>query len=139
MSNWGGKRPGAGRPKGSKGKRTERVEELLERIGCDPIEGMALIASNDAEALGLADGETIPITLRAKMYSELAPYVAPKRRATELTIDQGNHQHVIMQLSPNLMRKLYKDRGEEMPVELQQQIEELEGVDVLIGGEDVDQ
>ena len=126
--NHGGRRPGAGRPKGSKSKRTVRVEEILERANCDPIEGMAQIASNDVEALGLADGETIPITLRAKMYAELAPYVAPKRRATELTIDQGEDQHVIMQLPPDLMKKLYDARGEEMPAELQQQIEELDNV-----------
>ncbi len=117
MSNWGGKRPGAGRPKGSKGKRTERVEELLERIGCDPIEGMARVAMNDVEALGLVDGETIPVTLRAKMYEALAPYIAPKRRSTELTIDQGENQHVVLQLPPDLIRKLCKDRGED-PEEL---------------------
>ena len=96
MSNWGGKRPGAGRPKGAKNKRTERVEELLERIGCDPIEGLARVAMNDIEWLDLPEGETISITLRAKMFEALAPYVAPKRRATELTIDQGEDQHVIM-------------------------------------------
>ena len=126
--NWGGKRPGAGRPKGSKGKRTERVEELLERVGCDPIEGMARVAMNDAEWLALPEGETISITLRAKMFEALAPYVAPKRRATELTIDQGEEQHVIMQLPPDLMKKLYDARGEDMPTELNQQLEELDNV-----------
>ena len=110
--NWGGKRPGAGRPKGSENKATVGVRELLERIGCDPIEGMARVAMNDTEALGLADGETIPITLRAKMYSELAPYVAPKRRATELTIDRGEGQEVIMQLPPDLAQVLAERRGE---------------------------
>jgi hypothetical protein len=101
---------------------------VLERTGCDPIEGMARVAMNDTEALGLADGETIPITLRAKMFDALAPYVAPKRRATELTIDQGEDQHVIMQLPPELIKKIYDARGEEMPTELNQQLEELDNV-----------
>ena len=126
--NWGGKRPRAGRPKGSENKATVEVREALERTGCDPIEGMARVAMNDAEALGLPEGETIPITLRARMFEALAQYVAPKRRSTELTIDQGENQHVVMQLSPDLMKKLYAARGEDMPTELKQQIEELDNV-----------
>ena len=43
-------------------------------------------------------------------------------------VDQGEDQHVVMQLSPDLMKKLYKDRGEDMPIELKQQIEELDNV-----------
>jgi hypothetical protein len=89
---------------------------------------MARVAMNDAEALGFPEGETIPVTLRAKMYEALAPYVAPKRRATELTIDQGEDQHVIMQLPPDLMKKLYADRGEDMSAELEQQLEELDRI-----------
>ncbi len=111
--NWGGKRPGAGRPKGSENKATVEVRESLERIGCDPIEGMARVAMNDTEALGLAEGETIPVTLRARMFEALAQYVAPKRRATELTIDQGENQVVNLHLPPSLIAKLKKARGED--------------------------
>lgn len=71
MSNWGGKRSGAGRPKGSENKATVQVKEVLEQTGCDPVQGMAWVAMNDIEALGLE--EAVPITLRAKMYAELAP------------------------------------------------------------------
>jgi hypothetical protein len=51
------------------------VAERLEAIGCDPIEGMARIAM---------DIKT-PIDIRAKLYSELAQYIAPKRKAIELS------------------------------------------------------
>jgi len=66
-----------GRIKGTPNKRTLEVMLRLENIGCDPIEGMARLAmdpSNSPE-------------LRGKMYSELAQYLYPKRRATELNID----------------------------------------------------
>jgi hypothetical protein len=64
-----------GRIKGTPNKGTLAVAERLEAIGCDPIEGMARIAM---------DPET-PIDLRAKLYSELAQYVAPKRKPIEHT------------------------------------------------------
>jgi hypothetical protein len=54
-----------GRPKGSRNRRTLDIEYRLERIGCDPIEGIAVIALDD----------TNPIELRARMYRELAQYV----------------------------------------------------------------
>lgn len=73
MSRAGGARPGAGRPKGSKSKATLDVEEKLRKLGCDPIEGMALIAGNPENG----------VDLRARMYAELAQYVAPKRKAVE--------------------------------------------------------
>lgn len=69
----GGARPGAGRPVGSKGRRTKDVEDRLAALRCDPITGMARIAMNKKN----------PLDLRARMYAELAQYVAPKRRATE--------------------------------------------------------
>jgi hypothetical protein len=62
-----------GRVKGTPHKATLAVAERLETIGCDPIEGMARIAM---------DIQT-PIDLRAKLYSELAQYIAPKRKAIE--------------------------------------------------------
>ena len=83
--SWGGKRLGAGRPRGSRGKRTEVVEELLERLNCNPIEGMARIANNDKAALGIT--EDIPIALRARMYEALAPYLQPKLKSTEISVE----------------------------------------------------
>ena len=69
-----------GRAKGTPNKRTLEVMLRLENIGCDPLEGMARLAM---------DASNSP-ELRGKMYSELAQYLYPKRRATELNIDDQN-------------------------------------------------
>lgn len=51
----------------------------LEALGYDPIERMAMIGD---------DPET-PIEIRARMASELAQYVAPKRKAVEHSGEGG--------------------------------------------------
>lgn len=68
-----------GRQKGTPNKRTVEVQERLEALGCDPIEGMARIAMD----------ETAAIELRGRMYAELAQYVAPKRKAIEVEATGG--------------------------------------------------
>lgn len=72
----GGKRPGAGRPKGSPNKATLEIEQRLADLECDPIKGMATIAAN-AEA---------SLELRGRMFAELAQYLYPKRKAVETTV-----------------------------------------------------
>ncbi len=62
-----------GRPKGSRNKQNLAVTDRLEALGCNPIEGMARIAMD----------ESADLSLRGQMYKELAPYVAPKRKAVE--------------------------------------------------------
>jgi hypothetical protein len=54
---------------------TQEIVEKLRALGCDPIERMAQIAM---------DPENSP-ELRLKAYAELAHYVAPKRKALEMT------------------------------------------------------
>jgi hypothetical protein len=66
-----------GRRRGTPNKATLEVAEKLRAIGCDPIEGMARIAM---------DPESSP-ELRLKAYTEIAHYVAPKRKAPEMTGD----------------------------------------------------
>ena len=68
-----------GRTAGTPNKRTLNVIERLQELGCDPIEGMAKIA------LDLQN----PVELRARMFSDLAQYVAPKRRAMEHSPSDG--------------------------------------------------
>jgi hypothetical protein len=70
---------GQGRPKGALNKRTVEVIEKLAALDCDPIAGMALIAMDEKN----------PVELRGRMYSELAQYVAPKRKAMEHSADDG--------------------------------------------------
>src|SRR3954451_24156929 len=73
------KPPNSGRRKGTPNRRTTDVAARLEALGCDPIEGMARIAIDPAN----------DIELRARMYTELAHYGAPKRKAVEMTGDNG--------------------------------------------------
>jgi hypothetical protein len=70
---------GQGRPKGALNKRTLDVIEKLAVERCDPIAGMARIAMNEKN----------PVELRARMFAELAQYVAPKRKAMEHSGDVG--------------------------------------------------
>jgi hypothetical protein len=55
-------------------KKTIAVAEKPDALGCDPIAGY------DASQ---------PIQLRATMYRELAQYIAPKRKAMEVTGEDG--------------------------------------------------
>lgn len=71
----------AGRKKGTPNKKTQDVTDKLEAMGCDPIEGMAKIAEKAFED---ADYQ-----LAGNMYKELAQYVAPKRKAIEVTGEGG--------------------------------------------------
>src|SRR5687768_1600394 len=68
-----------GRTAGTPNKRTLDVIERLDQLGCDPIEGMAKIALDPLN----------PVELRARMFSDLAQYVAPKRRAVEHAATDG--------------------------------------------------
>jgi hypothetical protein len=79
---------GQGRPKGTLNKRTVEVIEKLTALHCDPIEGMARIAMNENNA----------IELRAKMFVELAQYVAPKRKAVEHSSDTGTIETLLLRL-----------------------------------------
>lgn len=71
-----------GRVKGVKNKATKEVIDRLKELNCDPIEGMAKIAQTalDSDDLQLA----------GQMYKELAQYVAPKRKAIEVTGNNGD-------------------------------------------------
>ena len=71
-----GKKTG-GRVAGTPNRRTADAIERLERLGCDPIEGTAVIAMDPSNAP----------ELRGRMYAELAGYVAPKRRALDVSAE----------------------------------------------------
>ena len=80
----GGGRRGTGRPKGSRNKRTEDIEQMLERLGCNPLEVLAMIAINDKDGLG--EEQDISIALRQKAASDLMPYIAPKLRSSQVEV-----------------------------------------------------
>lgn len=92
---------GAGRKKGTLNKANKSMQEKLDALGCDPIEGMARIAVDCETAFtdklkALVEGGDIDIpglykdlNLAGQMYKELAQYVAPKRKAIEHTGADG--------------------------------------------------
>jgi hypothetical protein len=63
-----------GPQRGYKKLKTRLVEEKLAELNCDPIEGMVILAQDEETDTGI----------RAKLYSELANYIYPKRKAIEL-------------------------------------------------------
>jgi len=71
----GGKRQGSGRPTGSPNKRSREIQERLDAMDVDPIEGMAMIASDP----------TVTPELKFQCFKELAQYVAPKRKSVDMT------------------------------------------------------
>jgi len=73
------RRKTGGRVKGTPNKATQDVHARLKELGCDPIEGMAILALDTSN----------PPELRGRMFSELAQYVAPKRKAVEIAADAG--------------------------------------------------
>jgi hypothetical protein len=78
----GGSKPGerrGGRKPGSPNRRTLDVIDRLAALRCDPIAGMARIAMD----------KKTPIEIRARLFSELAQYVAPKRKAMEHSASGG--------------------------------------------------
>lgn len=64
-----------GRQKGTPNKRSLDVAEKLAALGCDPISGMAMIAMSQENE----------ISLRARMFIELAQYIHPKRKALDVS------------------------------------------------------
>jgi len=81
-----GKKTG-GRQAGTPNKRTADLATRLETLGCDPVDGMAQLAMNPANAP----------ELRGRMFAELAGYLYPKRKAVEVKSDDG--PSVIFQIS----------------------------------------
>jgi len=75
-----------GRAKGTPNRRSQNIMEKLEALGCDPIAGLAHIAMNKKQKLGVR--KDVPVELRAQMYKELAQYVALKRKAAEIEIQE---------------------------------------------------
>jgi hypothetical protein len=58
-------------------RKNGEITELLNSLGCNRIEGMARIATDEKHSR----------ELRGRMFAELAQYVYPKRKAVELAAD----------------------------------------------------
>ena len=76
-----------GRQPGTPNRKTHELAEKLDKLGCDPIEGLALIA---------IDQETAP-ELKVRCYAELAQYVYAKRKAVEHLTEDERDIHVTIE------------------------------------------
>lgn len=101
-----------GRQPGTPNKKSKEVMELLEGMNCNPIEGMALIATDAiecpvCEGTGHKDEESCELCygsgrriatleLKGSMYKELAQYVAPKRKPVDK--DGSEDERVVIYL-----------------------------------------
>lgn len=70
-----------GRKKGTPNKKTQSIQDKLDKHGCDPIEGMAKIAKQ-----AMDEGD---MSLALSAYKEIAQYIVPKRKAIELSNEEG--------------------------------------------------
>ena len=68
-----------GRVAGTKHKITRDVAGLLDKLNCNPLEGLATIANDP----------NVDTAIRARCHSELAKYIAPQLKAIELTGPAG--------------------------------------------------
>lgn len=79
-----------GRIKGTPNKRTTDIQEMLESLGCSPLESMAKIA----------DDENVDVAIRLSALKDLASYLYPKRKAVELnaSVDIMSHEMALAYL-----------------------------------------
>ena len=82
QSNRGGARPGAGRRRGSRGRRTAELLEKLEALGADPVE--VLVATMN---------ETEDERLKADCAAKLLPYTYP--RLNSVSVDVKERQTIV--------------------------------------------
>lgn len=81
MNNMGGAREGAGRPKGSKNKRTRLLDARLAELDC-PFESL--------QRVGLKAEKDKDYATAAKCFSELASYMKAKPKPVEEVKRPGN-------------------------------------------------
>lgn len=67
-----------GRKKGTPNKATQKMREVLAEIGCDPLVELARIAQEPKT----------PVEQKIRIYSELLPYVYPKRKPADDSRDE---------------------------------------------------
>jgi hypothetical protein len=72
--------PNSGRRKGTPNKMSAAVRARLEELGCDPIEGLAMIAMDEDE----------PSALRAHCFADLMPYCYAKKTEHSGSVSIGD-------------------------------------------------
>lgn len=74
----GGKRPGAGRPRGSANRRTREIADRAAEAGMTPLEYM----------LAVVRDETIDPARRDEMAKAAAPYMHPRLGSNQVAVTQ---------------------------------------------------
>src|SRR4026207_1493765 len=83
MNNRGGRRPGAGRPVGSKNERTAEIARAAAESGITPIEVM-LGTMHELWALGTPEAKREA----AEIAKDAAPYIHPRLASIDQTIKE---------------------------------------------------
>ena len=85
----GGRRDGAGRPLGAKGKRTDEALALAQEMKADPVKFLLLAMSD--ENLNMKD--------RIECAKAVAPYIAPRLSAVESRVTNvKSHEEMLSEL-----------------------------------------
>ena len=79
-----------GRKKGTPNRATLTLKEKLDALGCDPLIELARMGMNDKT----------PAELRIRCFSEIAPYVYPKRKPIDASSDEPHVINVKTELDP---------------------------------------
>ena len=86
MAKRGGSRPNAGRPKGSRNKRSIEAEENIRKNGVTPLEYLVSIYQDEKQ----------PERMRLEAARSAAPYVHPKLSAVDMEMSTAQKDPVEM-------------------------------------------
>lgn len=88
-----------GRKKGTPNKVNRTLAEKAAELGCDPFEILCHFAMNNFRALGYSRKDSIDPKLRKSAAADAAEYLYPKRRAIEMTGQDGSPIQMYMAMT----------------------------------------
>ena len=113
---YSGKKPGSpktgGRIKGTPNKSTQALYERAEALGVDPFEILLYFAKGDERSLGYNSeqyreteyGKVVVVRItpemRIRAAAEACQYLYPKRKAIEISGNEGGPLDVFLQMTP---------------------------------------
>lgn len=87
-----------GRKKGTPNKATQKMREVLAEIDCNPLLELARIAQDHKTS----------VEQKIRIYSELLPYLYPKRKP----MDDSRDEHTIININTNLDNSGLDNQGD---------------------------
>lgn len=114
----GGKREGAGRPKGAINRRSIHVAQLAADLGVDPIEVLLLVCKGDWKSLGYKSGiktksagagevyeeDLITLVDRVNAAKEASQYLYSKLKTIEV-LKENPHEGMSLEEKRDVLRK----------------------------------